>query len=119
MKNEEKKIEGGSTFFNFILSHKITINQMLFILNSNNYQSLKNTNFFPYLYISYRNSLKESKIHPEYFKYLKLENVSNSFKNLLNKYNINENFLLNQDDILYKKILKDCIVKGKKKKSYL
>ena len=25
-------------------------------------------------------------------------------------------FLLNQDDILYKKILKDCIVKGKKRK---
>ena len=91
-----KKIEGGynfeNTFFNFIISDIITINQMLFILNSNNYQSLKNTNFFPYLYISYRNSLKESKIHPEYFKYLKLENVSNSFKNLLNKYNINEIF---------------------------
>ena len=116
----KKKTEGGYNFeivfFNFILGDIITINQMLFILNSNNYESLRMTNFFPYLYISYKNAFKESKIKPDNFNYLNLENVSQSFKNLLNKYHINEEFLLLQDDILIKNISKDFIVKGKTKK---
>ncbi len=89
---------------------------MIFILNSKNYESLKKTNFFPYLYLSYENSMKESKINYENFEYLKLNEISESFKTILNRYNINEKFLLKQDKIVMKNILSKNIVKGKKRK---
>lgn len=97
--NAEKMIFGL-----IINSEKITINQVLFALNKNNYISIDNTRRFSSLYFSYEKSLLDKK------DYVNEQNFSSDLKKLLNNLKITEKELIQLDQYLLKTyFIKDLI----------
>ena len=100
------EIEGGynaeKMIFGLIINNeKITINQVLFVLNKNNYTSIDNTRRLSTLNFSYQKSYEDKK------DYVNVQNFSLELKNILNNLQITENELL----ILDKHLLEEYFIK--------
>ena len=99
---ERNEFEGGfnmeKMIFGLIVNSKImTINQVLFILNKNNYLNLKNTRRYCSLYFSYEKSYIDEK------DYIQQKNFSYELSKILSNLDIKENELLELDKYLIEK----------------
>jgi len=88
-----------------------SINKALFILNSNNYTSIKNLRSVSTMFISYRFAKNNNR------NYINFSNFSLELKNILSSLGITEEVLEAQDKILFAKMYGDLLldaIKGKK-----
>lgn len=122
-KDENHLKEGGYIVENILYGQNILddfsdikINQALFILNSNNYISIDNIRKASLLYNSYRFAKFKKK------SYIERNTFPPELNQLLNELKISDNFLEEQDKILFSFIYEDIfsgnITKKKKKKEH-
>jgi len=110
--------EGGFIVENILFGSEIfadikhpSINKALFILNSNNYTSIKNLRSVSTMFMSYRFAKSNNR------NYIKFSNFSIELTNILNSLGITEEVLEAQDKILFAKMYGDLLldaIKGKK-----
>ena len=110
--------EGGFILENILFGSEIfadikhsSINKSLFILNSNNYTSIKNLRNVSTMFMSYRFAKNNNR------DYINFSNYSVELKNILSSLGITEDFLVAQDKILFSKMYGDLLldaIKGKK-----
>lgn len=107
-----EEIEGGynpeKMIFGLIFNTEImTINQVLFILNKNNYNSLDNSRRLSGLYLSYEKAKLDEK------DYVDKKNFSTNLLTLLERLNINEQDLKSLDQYLFNKYLIKTLIDKK------
>lgn len=112
--------EGGFIVENILFGSEVfadrkhlSINKALFLLNSNNYDSIDNMRKISTMFMSYRFAKKNNK------DYLNVSKFCNELLIILNNLNITNEFLLEQDKILFSTMYTDLLenaVKGKKYK---
>ena len=112
--------EGGFIVENILFGSEVfadrkhlSINKALFLLNSNNYNSIDNMRKISTMFMSYRFAKKKDK------DYLNVTKFNEELLIILNNLNITNEFLLEQDKILFSTMYSDLLenaVKGKKYK---
>ena len=112
--------EGGFIVENILFGSEVfadrkhlSINKALFLLNSNNYNSIDNMRKISTMFMSYRFAKKNDK------DYLNVTKFNGELLIILNNLNITNEFLLEQDKILFSTMYSDLLenaVKGKKYK---
>ena len=112
--------EGGFIVENILFGSEVfadrkhlSINKALFLLNSNNYDSIDNMRKISTMFMSYRFAKKNNK------DYLNVTKFNEELLIILNNLNITNEFLLEQDKILFSTMYSDLLenaVKGKKYK---
>ena len=112
--------EGGFIVENILFGSEVfadrkhlSINKALFLLNSNNYDSIDNMRKISTMFMSYRFAKKNDK------DYLNVTKFNGELLIILNNLNITNEFLLEQDKILFSTMYSDLLenaVKGKKYK---
>ena len=110
--------EGGFIVENILFGSEIfadikhcSINKALFILNSNNYTSIKNLRNVSTMFMSYRFAKNKNRY------YINFSNFSPELTNILSSLGITEEVLEAQDKILFSKMYGDLLldaIKGKK-----
>ena len=103
----ENILYGSEIFSNL---KELSINQVLFILNSNNYTSIQNMRTASSLYISYRFAKNKKR------DYINSENYSKELKKIISELGITNILLENQDKIIISEMYSEYLLYRNEKK---